>query len=262
MNRDFAQTLLEEFLSLPQQSADAVFDRFLSLSNILYVQGDEPSARYLYRRGTAAHPVLLVAHADTVQPDVTMRGRRHRQRIVCKQERYLCGKNPSMGIGADDRAGCAMLWALRDAGFSLLLLDGSTNDSCGARYLIDTDPALTAEIGTHSYIVYLDYTGTGSCVFPENAATAKFRQHILQSLGFSAEPRYCSGDLELLARDICGVNVGVGFHRPHKPKEYVDLNAWLSTYRALKTLSQRQQPHFPVSRSVRGRRVLHRLLGK
>lgn len=246
---------------MPLRSGDAVFDRFLSLSNLVYAQGDAPCERYLYRRGTAAHPVLLIAHADTLSAGGRT-GLRAKQRIVCRQERYLCGRNPGVGIGADDRAGCAMLWALRDAGFSLLLLDGSTQGSCGAEFLKRENPELLQEIYGHSYLVNLDYTGSGTCLFPEGAATAKFKQHILQSLGFTEDSRSCGGDLAVLTQEVCGVNVGVGYHRQNRPKEYVDLNAWLSTYRALKTLSQRQQPHFSVSRTEKGRRILHRLLRK
>ena len=38
------------------------------------------------------------------------------------------------GIGADDRAGCAMLWLLRDSGHSLLILDGEEHGQVGAAF--------------------------------------------------------------------------------------------------------------------------------
>jgi hypothetical protein len=54
--------------------------------------------------------------------------------------------NRIRGIGADDRAGCAILWLLKDLGHSLLITDGEEKGGIGSKWLMnDTENADIAE---------------------------------------------------------------------------------------------------------------------
>ncbi len=113
--------VLRSFLEIPLGSADGVFDRFLQIPGaICRGVGLE---RFLYVRGSRTNKVLLVAHADTYwdrdygyDPSPT-----HKIKIEDVEIRAV---NEESGLGADDRAGCAMLWLLKDLGHSLLVTNG------------------------------------------------------------------------------------------------------------------------------------------
>ena len=90
-----------------------VFARFMPLTRGGGMARGEGDTRFLYIPGTRPDRVLLLAHADTVwdaKPGYPA------------PVRYVDGvyssQNPELGIGGDDRAGCAILgnfalWAIR-----------------------------------------------------------------------------------------------------------------------------------------------------
>ena len=107
---------LEAFLSCDMSSSDEVFDKFLLLLNAqrheylgcpycVYVPDKRPDR------------ILLTAQANTV-----FRIRRS-HRVKFSNGKYI-SLEPEDEIGADDRAGCVILWQLRDSVYSLLI----TND--------------------------------------------------------------------------------------------------------------------------------------
>ena len=102
---------------------------------------------------------MLVAHADTVWDELYEK-KPASQRLISSRnsagQLTLSGKNKKYGIGADDRAGCAILWLLRDTGHSLLILNGEESGQQGANYLKNECPDLFKEINQHHFALQFD----------------------------------------------------------------------------------------------------------
>ncbi len=113
--------VLRSFLEIPLGGADGVFDRFLEIPDAIY--RGEGLERFLYVRGSRSNKVLLVAHADTYWDHeyVYDLGPTHKIKI---EDGNITAVNDEFGLGADDRAGCAMLRLLKDLGHSLLVTNG------------------------------------------------------------------------------------------------------------------------------------------
>ena len=88
--------------------------------------------------------VLLTAHADTVfdYPEAV-------SRISFDGQRFFT-TNTYAGIGADDRAGCAIVWLLKDSGHSLLITNGEEYGCRSACRIREEFPDLFAELNEHS----------------------------------------------------------------------------------------------------------------
>lgn len=109
MNKiDNPQKVLEDFLSFPIASSEEIFKLFSREKGIdVHREGDKRG--FAYFRGNRKDRVLLVAHADTVWDKKYMPDKDYRQPVRLTNGFYE-GENPECGIGADDRAGCAMLY--------------------------------------------------------------------------------------------------------------------------------------------------------
>ncbi|MCX7612109.1 MAG: hypothetical protein N2043_11040, partial [Ignavibacterium sp.] len=108
--------ILLEFLSYPLNSSDEIFKRFSTIPNSKLFIGNKPGERFLFIEGNREDAATLVAHADTVFNNVG-------QHDIIEDEDFFISGNPNYGIGADDRAGCAMVWLLKDLGHHLLICD-------------------------------------------------------------------------------------------------------------------------------------------
>src|SRR5687768_2399658 len=100
-------------------SRDKVLDRFMSL-NGAFTDGVKQE-RFVYVPGTRKDKCLIVAHADTVWGGLDIKYEYHKGIIFSSQRMVDVKWNDGnggtfnrvgIGIGADDRAGCAMAWAL------------------------------------------------------------------------------------------------------------------------------------------------------
>ena len=144
-------TVLKSFLEIPLGSADGVFDRFLEIPGAIY--RGEGLKRFLYIRGSRSNKVLLVAHADTVwdrdygyDPGPT-----HEIEIKNGEIRAV---DDEFGLGADDRAGCAMLWLLKDLGHSLLFTNGEEQKQKGAKWLMSHNKDIADDINRdHQFVI-------------------------------------------------------------------------------------------------------------
>ncbi len=80
----------------------------------------------VYVPGWRDDRALLVAHTDTV----------FSKPIKVQWSAHVAhSKRKSVGIGADDRAGCAALWLLRQSGHSLLLCPSEESGCLGSSYI-------------------------------------------------------------------------------------------------------------------------------
>lgn len=170
-----SKEILDRFLNIPIASSQGVFEIFAQLPGAVWHKGEKPLQQFVYVPGTREDRVVLVAHGDTVWD--AFYG--HPQEAVLRYEDgiYTSG-NEKCGIGADDRAGCAMVWALRNSGHSLLILDGEEKGKIGASNLKKTHKKLYREINRHRFILELDWAGAGGCLFNQVDNTQSFKDYI------------------------------------------------------------------------------------
>lgn len=235
---------LERFLNMPLSDGGEIFRLFSQLPGAVSASGPEKLQRYVYVPGTREDAVVLVAHADTVWDSAY--GNPH-DGVLALHNGFFYSQNPDCGIGADDRAGCAMLWALRNSGHSLLVLDGEERGKHGARYLRTSNKQLFQELNRHRFMMEFDWKGTGGCLYDQVDNTKVFQQHIAQRLGFQDDRVKGGCDLQILCHKICGVNVGVGYHSFHMPQECLCVSEWENTLEKVCLFLQQPQPRFPVS---------------
>lgn len=248
-------TQLESFLKADLRSADEVLARFAQLPGAIFCKGKKPLERFVYIPGSRENKLVLIAHADTIWDNAY--GNPQTTQVAFADGVYT-GTNPACGIGADDRAGCAMLWALRNSGHSLLLTDGEEKGKHGARFLRRHNGKLFREINRHQFLICLDAPGYGECLYNQVDYTAAFRSYITEKLGFPEGQGKGGSDLQFVSGSICGVNIGVGYHGFHRPQEQLVLSEWEDTLHRLSAFLEQEHPRFPIHP---GKRFLS-ILGK
>jgi len=257
--KENAKEILEQFLSASLDNGDWLFERFAQLPGAIYSQGSKPLQRYVYVPGRRKDAVVLVAHTDTVWDRAY---EKPMQTTVIFEDGVFKGTNPDCGIGADDRAGCAMLWALRDSGHTLLLVDGEEHGKHGARYLRSANPKLFRKLNRHRFMLEMDWQGTGTCLYNQVDYTKRFQSYVTENLGFTVAPKGGGCDLQILCHRICGTNVGVGYHGFHRPGEVLVLSQWENTLTRLQAFLAESHPRFPVSKIKRLRKFPGKVKGK
>lgn len=242
MNNDLK--ILKEFLEIPINSSDGVFDRFKELlGSIVRGEGKE---RFLYIPGKRKNKVLLVAHADTFWDSHYLDGSVYEQKLIFKNNIIQSGST-DCGIGADDRAGCAILWILKDLGHSLLITDGEEHGSIGSEWLMnEPENRDIADLinQDHQFIVQFDRRN-GKDFKCYSVGTDDFRAYISEKTGYTEPDRSSGTDIVALCRDITGVNLSVGYHYEHSEDEYLDLKEWHNTLNLCrKWLTEEELPRF------------------
>lgn len=115
------QTVLEHFLNMPLCSSKKILEEFSKLEGAFYFRNPE-SQSFVYIPGTRKDRVLLIAHADTAWDEHITNKKIINPRLIYENGEYK-NKSEEFGIGADNRAGCAILYLLKDSGHSLLITD-------------------------------------------------------------------------------------------------------------------------------------------
>ena len=252
-------TLLHEFLQFPLDNADGIFTKFASLERAVTAQGQNPLERFVYIPGTRKDRVLLVAHADTVW-DAAYGNPQETTPIL--DGHIFRSSNPTCGIGADDRAGCAMVWALRNSGHSLLIVHGEEKGKHGARFLRKAYAKLYRELNRHQYMMEMDWAGFGGCLYNQVDNTPAFKAYITETLGFTDSQAKGGCDLQILCHKVCGVNVSTGWNHCHRPTETLDCDQWLQNYEALERFLEKPQPRYPIAWISRMKRFAGKVKGK
>ncbi|MBQ3386035.1 MAG: hypothetical protein IJG53_01800, partial [Eggerthellaceae bacterium] len=224
------QWMLQKFLGMPIDSPEKVLKLFAGLPGAVRVKG-EGRQGFVYVPGTlpVGQRAVLAAHADTVfdeeyvrQGHVEATG----QNAVVFEDGWYRGTNPAVSIGADDRAGCAMLWAMRKSGHSLLVTDGEEHGQIGAHFLRDSCPEVFAELQAHAFMVQLDRRGASDYKCYELPVTPEFLAYVEAETGYVRAEGKGRTDIQVLCGDVCGVNLSVGYYDEHKPEERVCLAEW------------------------------------
>lgn len=164
---------------------------------------------YLYSQGK--HPVLLVAHMDTVHT-------KSPKTILWSED-----GNTIMsleGIGGDDRCGVIIiLEILKKYDCSVVFLEDEEIGCVGAKKFGKSG----IDIGEINYAVEFDRKGGNDYVFYKTY-NPDFEEHI-KKFGFVKAAGSCS-DISYIADDfkIEAVNISSGYHSPHCWYEYVKLD--------------------------------------
>ncbi len=262
---DNAQTqhinTLLQFLNAPLDCGDEVFARFAALPGVVIGKGPDALQRYVYIPGTRKDRVVLVAHIDTVW-DKAYKQPFSESRSVIFEDGIFRSGTQGCGIGADDRAGCAILWELQSCGHSILLVDGEEHGKHGAKYLKTSNKKLFRELNRHRYMIEFDCKGTNSCLFNQVDNTGKFKQYIEKELGFIDSKTSGGCDLQILCKSVCGVNLSVGYRFYHKPEEQLILSEWENTLNTVRAFLENPQRKFHTRIVPRYARFIKRCIRK
>ncbi len=238
MEKEQATEALLRFLSYPLCEPTGVMAELAALPGAVY-DLDTPGERYVYVPGTRADRVLLVAHADTVWD-----GDADAVQSVYVADGVVRGRNAACGIGADDRAGCAILWLLQKSGHSLLVTDGEEYGSLAARHLRDAHPDLFDELNGHAYAVEVDRREDKNYKTYNLPVSREFCEMIEASTGYRSAGNRSSTDITVLCRDICGVNLSIGYYDEHTEDERLVLSEWYRTLSLLEEMLKGPQTRF------------------
>jgi len=229
--------VLLEFLSMPINSDEQVFEKFKSLNGLMR-KGNERFEQFLYVKGTRKNKVLLVAHADTYWDK---KWSDHGDFINAKSEYereddIIRSISDSYGIGADDRAGCAILWLLKDLGHSLLITTGEEHGQIASNWIMNSpeNNDIRDEIqNEHQFVIQLDRrNGTDYKCY--NVGSDKFREYVNDMTKYTEPDRSSRTDIVILCDKITGVNLSIGYCNEHKKTEYINIREWLHTYDMLR----------------------------
>jgi hypothetical protein len=182
---------------------------------------------------------LLVAHADTVwDKGDGISGVR-----VKWDGGVATADNWKVGLGADDRAGVAMLWLLKKSGASILLTDDEEIGCLGARAAV-AEGGIADLLKEHIFGVQMDRRGDCQAVF-YSAASPEFEKWLVEALqaGTSGgewwrKKHGSFSDVAVLGRELelnC-VNLSAGFLYEHTKGEMLFYDAWDRSVEAVKHL--------------------------
>lgn len=245
--------LLMQFLSIRPDDSKAVLSMFAELHGAIS-HFDGGKKNFVYIPGTREDRVVLIAHVDTVW-DKEYWGSYLEEidenELIKKEHKPVLsdgivrqGGWTGWGLGADDRAGCAMLWLLRESGHSLLITDGEEHGQVGAHHLMDCYPELGEELNSHNYMIQLDRRNNQEYKTYRLPVSREFHEYIELNTGYIDVGYKARTDIVALCTRICGVNLSIGYCNEHHGDEYLHVEGWLNTYQIVKSMLEKEQPKF------------------
>lgn len=255
-----SKPLLDRFLT---SYTEEVLARFASLPGAIR------GAKYVYVPGTRDDRVLLVAHADTVgtRPPVSVDWKGN---IATVGATYIPPKStnvtpisressyysiaPKTVLGADDRAGCAIMWTFRNSGHSLLICDEEELGCVGAEEaaieLVDFKSPDC--LSRHLFAIEVDRRGDTNYVFYD-VSTPEFETWIASTLPAWSKEYGSFSDIACICEhaEICGVNLAAGYLYEHTRQEVLMFDAWRRSRAAVERILQRATQRFPLDVSNR-----------
>ena len=239
LNFDKNIEVLHKFLSFPINSSFEILEYFSKFENAISNINKDSYDSFVYVPGTKKDRVSLIAHCDTVWD----REKNAKQKIE-KQDNYFVGENQKYGIGADDRAGCAILDILKDLGHSLLILDGEEIGSKGAKNIVYNFPNLLEELNNHCFMIQLDRRNGDDYKCYDIPVTLEFIDFIESETRYNNAGNKASTDIRHLCKKICGVNLSVGYYNEHTCFETINILEWNNTLNILFNLLQKPQKQY------------------
>jgi hypothetical protein len=184
--------------------------------------------------------VLLVAHADSywdqnyTDGPLTFFDQNNNHGTIMDHQldqkgNIISSSTPGFGIGADDRAGCAIIWQLQNLGHSLLITNGEEKGGQGSNWLMDCHEDISAEINDHhQFAVQFDRRNSRDykCY---TVGTNEFSAYIEKETGYTEPDPFKYTDIVTLCRKITGVNLSIGYYNEHTKNESLVLSEWMNT---------------------------------
>lgn len=232
---------LKEFLSYPLNSAEEIMKRFATLPNAEWRKGTGEQQQFVFVPGTRKDAATLVAHADTVFDDA--------DHTFTIEDGVIKSTTPDCGLGADDRAGCAILWLLKDSGHNLLITDGEELGQIAARWLVNHNTDIAKIIYNSSFIIQFDRRNANEYKFYDIPVSNEFENYIQQETGYTNAGKDSFTDIVTLCRSLescCGVNLSVGYYHEHCPSETLNIEEWRNTLKIAEKMLAKQLKRFPL----------------
>lgn len=192
-----------------------------------------PHGDAVYIKGNREDAVLLVSHTDTVWGD---------SKIKLKQDGMVVSSScDKVGIGADDRAGIAALWSLRDTGHSILIVPEEETGCKGSGYVAEHYNMFFSE----QFAIQFDRHGGKDLVFYD-CDNEDFENYLLDHYVKYSTAVGSFSDICTLcpALGIAGVNISIGFKNEHTAKETLNLDEWHRTVTTTRKLLAKDCPEF------------------
>lgn len=216
--------------------------------------------RFVYIKGKRPDKALLVAHADTYWS--VLDGEIGNVAIPLEKDgiifsgnrtvpiRYYQGNGYTIrngiGINADDRAGCGIAWNCRDLGHSILITSGEEVGCIAAKKLAN-HKYWAKELNDHQFMIEFDRHGASDAAFYD-IGTKNFVEYIANITKFTPVKGFGT-DIKYIAKDICGVNLSVGYYNEHTTDEFLVLKQFEHTLRITRDwLSQPNLPKFELDK--------------
>ena len=246
---------LREFLGMSVFSTDEVFNKFSTDKggNLYEIDGQ----KFYFKPGTRKDSILLVAHADTVWDkryknfglidenhwDEIEKNGYIQEKPIEKFNAFHSGSK-NYGLGADDRAGAAIVWLLKDSGNSILITDCEEIGAFSARNIMK-DEYFRDIINSHRYMLQFDLNGKNKfkCY---SAGSDDFKAMMEVKTKLDMLPNFSFTDIAVLGKKICGANLATGYKFDHTPYETLVKKDWYKCYKIAKKLSKSLHQQFNV----------------
>jgi hypothetical protein len=211
-----------------------VINEFANLPNAkVFGKGDACSVLI---PGTRTDRVALVAHADTVWDNADIP-------LVHSNGMYF-STDDSIGIGADDRAGIGMVWHLRNLGHTVFIPNGEESGCIGSNYFKEKHRDAYNELNEHQFIIEMDRMNSKDLV-SYNVGSLEFSDWCENKFTGYKRASGSWTDICVLCRDICGLNISVGYYNQHSSTEFLRISEWNRTLSHLfNVLSNKDLPKF------------------
>ena len=222
------QKVLNEFLNMPLNSSKEIMEKFLTLPNAkaYYGEGEKQNFVFVPKKNAI---VTIVAHADTVFNS-------NEKLELLEDNGKVFSGNTLVGIGADDRAGCAICWLLKNEPVNILITDGEEIGLIGSAYLKNNFPKVLNEINKSKFVLQFDRKNGNEFKTYDINVTAEFKTLIQNHYGFVQTFGSGKTDIVNLCQSINGANLSVGYYNPHTADEYLVLNEWQNVLNKTRTL--------------------------
>lgn len=244
INQQQALSDLLEFLRMPLDSTNAIFTKFASIAGAIeYRSTTNSKQRFVYIQGTRSDRVVLVAHADTVRDEEYGNIKNNYPKLSI--DNGIVTNTRGDILGADDRAGCAILWQLRQLGHSLLIIDGEEQSCIGSKWLKAEFPHIAKELNQHQFMLQFDRCNGNDFKCYEVGNDA-FRKYIQKQTNYSEPDRFAYTDICILCEKICGANLSIGYYLEHTRNEYLVLDEWLQTLLLMQQMLSAKLPRFEL----------------
>jgi len=243
--KETAVNTLKMFLCFDLTSSDSVFEYFSKIEGMKMYAGKLCGERFIYKQGVEKNRVTLVAHADTYwgtkksDNQNSYLKREKKMLAIDKTLRKILNNNGDeiiqhsnfySGLGADDRAGCAILFLLKDCGHNILIVDGEESGYLGVKYLMEKHADILNEIENSSFAIEFDYPGKDVFNCHNIKVPDSFKSYIIEKTGFKEEGKVEKTDISILCKNVYGVNFGTGYYNQHTREEYLNVEDWWNTF--------------------------------